>query len=445
LIALGVSGGLVPCPDAIAILLVAVAINRLLLGLSLIVAFSLGLAMVLIVIGLAMVHSSRLFRKMDAFNRFAPALPVVSAVVVILLGAALTWGALAGLGSKENIPLAGAGGSSVQETEGFRLEGAQVLYLSEEEDGQKQLAVSNTKGETLRVLTDAPRGVNDYALSPDRKQVVYVQQAADLGLSLWLARVDGSEMREVMVCNPADCSQPVWSPDGSKVVYEWLDLGGENSGLRMPTLWWLDVGSGETQPVFQDTQLPSINPRWSPDGAWLSYSTPDGSVRLYNLSTGENRILENFLGTAAVWSPDSKSVLLREVLTQEQGFVTHLFRYDLESGALTDLSGDPNQENNLAAWSPDGAWVAVVRRDLSVTMGDQIWLMRADGSDARQLTDAPEVLHGSLAWSPDGRYILFDGYILNSFLLEARLQVLDVQSGETTDLGVQGYSPNWVW
>jgi Tol biopolymer transport system component len=213
----------------------------------------------------------------------------------------------------------------------------------------------------------------------------------------------------------------------------------------MPTLWWLDVGSGETQPVFQDTQLPSINPRWSPDGAWLSYSTPDGSVRLYNLSTGENRILDNFLGTAAVWSPDSKSVLLREVLTQEQGFVTHLFRYDLESGALTDLSGDPNQENNLAAWSPDGAWVAVVRRDLSVTMGDQIWLMRADGSDARQLTDTPEVLHGSLAWSPDGRYILFDGYILNSFLLEARLQVLDVQSGETTDLGVQGYSPSWVW
>jgi TolB protein len=257
--------------------------------------------------------------------------------------------------------------------------------------------------------------------------------------------MDGSEARELVDCDPADCSQPVWSPDGSKVVYERLDFGGANGGLGLPTLWWLDVESGETRPVFQDAQIPGINPRWSPDGAWLSYSTPDGSVRLYNLSTGENRILDNFLGAAADWSPDSQSVLLRDVLTQEQGFVTHLFRYDLEGGALTDLNDDPNQENNLGVWSPDGAWVAVVRRELSVSMGDEIWVMRADGSEARQLTDEPNVLHGSLEWSPDGRYILFDNYMLDIFPLEAHLQVLEVKSGETMDLGVTGYTPAWVW
>jgi Tol biopolymer transport system component len=177
----------------------------------------------------------------------------------------------------------------------------------------------------------------------------------------------------------------------------------------------------------------------------LSYSSPDGSIRLYNLATGENRILDNLLGAATTWSLDGKSVLLRDVLTQEQGFVTHLFRYNLESGKLTDLNDDPNQENNLAAWSPDGNWMAVVRRDLSAAMGDQIWLMRADGSQARQLTDAPNVLHGSLEWSPDGRYILFDGYMLDVFPLEARLQVLDVENREVMDLGLKGYSPRWVW
>ncbi|MFZ5819375.1 MAG: sulfite exporter TauE/SafE family protein [Chloroflexota bacterium] len=443
LIALGVSGGLAPCPDAIAILLVAIAINRLLLGLALIVAFSLGLAVVLIVIGLAMVHSSRLFRKMDAFNKFAPALPVVSAVIVLVLGAALTWGALTRFGGAENPSITGAGLSSASEAGGFRLEDANVIHLSEDEDGRKQLVISDMDGETMRVLTDAPRGVRDFALSPDRAQVVYVGQAMDLGVSLWLARVDGSEAREAVVCDPADCSQPVWSPDGSKVVYERLDLGG--GGLGLPTLWWLDAASGETQPVFQEAGLPGANPRWSPDGAWLSYSAPDGSIRLYNLATGENRILDNFLGAAVAWSPDGKSALVRDVLTQEQGFVTHLFRYDLESGTLTDLNDDPNQENNLAAWSPDGAWVAVVRRDLSVAMGDQVWLMRADGSEARSLTDAPGVLHGGLAWSPDGRYILFDGYLLDVFPLEARVQVLDTTSGEVIDLGVKGYSPAWVW
>jgi nickel/cobalt transporter (NicO) family protein len=445
LVALGVSGGLVPCPDAIAILLVAIAINRLLLGLSLIVAFSLGLAVVLIVIGLAMVQSSRLFRKMDAFNKFAPALPVVSAVIVLVLGTALTWSAMNKFKGADNLFIANASASSTPDAEGFRLDRAHVIYLSEFKDGVRQLVISNTKGESERVLTDAPRGVNQYALSPDRTQVIYVRPAADLGVSLWLARVDGSETHEVVTCEPADCSQPIWSPDGSKVVYERLDSGGTSGITGLPSLWWLDLESGEAQPVFQEAQLPGTNPRWSPDGAWLSYSTSDGSIRLYNLATGANRILKNILGAAAVWSPDGKSLLLRDLLIQEQGYVTHLFRYDLESGALVEVKDDPNQENNLAAWSPDGNWVAVVRRDLSVSMGDQIWLMRADGTEARQLTDAPNVLHGTPKWSPDGKYILFDGYMLGIFPMEARVQVLDIESGQVTDLGVKGYNPVWVW
>lgn len=444
LVALGVSGGLVPCPDAIAILLVAIAINRLLLGLALIVAFSLGLALVLIVIGLAMVHSARLFQKMDAFNRLAPALPVVSAVIVLALGTALTWGALAGFGGADTVSATEID-LSLNETETFRLEDARVIYLSEDEDGHKQLVISTTKGETECVLTDAPRGVRDFSLSPDRSQVIYVSQAADLSASLWLARLDGSEVRQLVLCDPADCSQPIWSPDGSKVVYERLEFNGGNGGLGLPSLWWLNIVDGDTQPIFQEAQLPGANPRWSPDGDWLSYSTPDGNIRLYNLATGENRILENFLGAAVAWSPAGGSALIRDVLTQEQGLVTHLFRYDLENGDLTDLNDDPNQESNLAAWSPDERWVAVVRRKLSVSMGDQIWLVRADGSKASQLTDAPNILHGEIAWSPDGRYILFDAYFLGIIPLEARLQVLDVESGKILDLDVKGYRPAWVW
>lgn len=94
LLALGVSGGMVPCPDAIAILLLAIAIQRIGLGLALIVSFSLGLAVVLIAIGLAMLHSRRLFDRMDAFGRLAPVLPMASALVVLGLGVLLTMRAL---------------------------------------------------------------------------------------------------------------------------------------------------------------------------------------------------------------------------------------------------------------------------------------------------------------------------------------------------------------
>ena len=94
LLLLGISGGMVPCPDAIAILLLAIAIQRIGLGLALIVSFSLGLAVVLIAIGLAMLHSRRLFARMSAFEQVSPVLPMVSVAIVLLLGVVLTARAL---------------------------------------------------------------------------------------------------------------------------------------------------------------------------------------------------------------------------------------------------------------------------------------------------------------------------------------------------------------
>ena len=94
LLALGVSGGLIPCPDAIAILLVAVALNRIPFGMLLILAFSIGLALVLIGIGLAMVHGVRLISRSDVLSRFSLYTPVISAVIVSGLGVGLTVSAL---------------------------------------------------------------------------------------------------------------------------------------------------------------------------------------------------------------------------------------------------------------------------------------------------------------------------------------------------------------
>ncbi len=94
LLTLGVSGGLVPCPDAIAILLVAVAVNRIPFGMFLILAFSIGLAFVLIAIGIAMVQGVRFITRSDILSRFSVYAPVVSAVVVSGLGIVLTVSAL---------------------------------------------------------------------------------------------------------------------------------------------------------------------------------------------------------------------------------------------------------------------------------------------------------------------------------------------------------------
>ena len=86
LLSLGISGGLVPCPAALVILLTAVALNRILFGLALIVSFSLGLAVVLITIGILMVVARSAINRFTGEGRIIQMLPLVSAVFIIVLG-----------------------------------------------------------------------------------------------------------------------------------------------------------------------------------------------------------------------------------------------------------------------------------------------------------------------------------------------------------------------
>jgi nickel/cobalt exporter len=87
LLTLGISGGLVPCPEALGVMLLAIGLNRILLGLGLIVAFSFGLAAVLIVIGILLVRSKALLDRLGGVGgRWQKWLPLASAVVVTMLG-----------------------------------------------------------------------------------------------------------------------------------------------------------------------------------------------------------------------------------------------------------------------------------------------------------------------------------------------------------------------
>ncbi len=84
---LGVSGGIVPCPAALIVLLAAIHIGRLPLGLLLILSFSVGLAAVLVLVGIAVVRASgAVRRRFGARSRALLLLPVVSSVLITVLG-----------------------------------------------------------------------------------------------------------------------------------------------------------------------------------------------------------------------------------------------------------------------------------------------------------------------------------------------------------------------
>ena len=91
LLTLGISGGIVPCTGALVILLLAVALHRIAFGLLLLVTFSVGLASILIAIGVLIVKARPLVERFSGDGRWIQRLPIASAVVIIVVGCTITF------------------------------------------------------------------------------------------------------------------------------------------------------------------------------------------------------------------------------------------------------------------------------------------------------------------------------------------------------------------
>jgi ABC-type nickel/cobalt efflux system permease component RcnA len=94
LVAVGVSGGLLPCPSALVVLLAAISLHRVAFGMLLIVAFSVGLAAAITGVGLLAILAKRAFTRMSFEGRLVRALPALSALVILVAGVLMTARAL---------------------------------------------------------------------------------------------------------------------------------------------------------------------------------------------------------------------------------------------------------------------------------------------------------------------------------------------------------------
>jgi nickel/cobalt transporter (NicO) family protein len=103
LLALGVTGGAVPCPSALVVLIAAISQHRIGLGMGLIFAFSLGLAATLTAVGLAVLYGGRLMERLRPERRIfgariMGALPAASASIIVLAGTLITLRAIPQVG-----------------------------------------------------------------------------------------------------------------------------------------------------------------------------------------------------------------------------------------------------------------------------------------------------------------------------------------------------------
>jgi dipeptidyl aminopeptidase/acylaminoacyl peptidase len=144
-------------------------------------------------------------------------------------------------------------------------------------------------------------------------------------------------------------------------------------------------------------------PTWSQDGARLAYCTtigPNyGQIRIAN-ADGKGKRQLTHLKTGACfpdWSPDGKEIAIT------------LFETGSTSVAVVDENGTllrslgPGSE---AHWSPDGKQILILRPMPRSQNGSSIWIMRADGSDAKEvLEDSSHAVEAN--WLPDGKGIVF--------------------------------------
>ena len=86
LMLLGISGGLVPCPAAIATLLAAIAAGRIAQGLTIVIFFSLGLGLVMMTIGVVLSQAGRFIESLGSNQEFSRRMGILSALIIIVLG-----------------------------------------------------------------------------------------------------------------------------------------------------------------------------------------------------------------------------------------------------------------------------------------------------------------------------------------------------------------------
>lgn len=226
-------------------------------------------------------------------------------------------------------------------------------------------------------------------------------------------------------------SDPQLSPDGKQILFT-IDRADWKQNRRVGHIFRINSdGTGQVQLTFGDRGENA--PRWSPDGKWIAFTTrrdPDTSNQIYLLSVagGEARRLTNHPTSTGnlTWAPDSKGIYfvaaddktadekdkdrVRDDVYafEENNFKQrHLWTTDLDGKTKRITQGDWTVSGYHL--SDDGKLVAMTRMPsplLEFSDRTEVWLMNADGSNARQLTKnmVPE---SNASVSPDGSTVLF--------------------------------------
>ena len=212
------------------------------------------------------------------------------------------------------------------------LAGSQLAYA--ERRSRTNIYAVDFDPETGRVvgeplaITRGSRVVDYPDVSRDGQWLTYMVRGAQE--SIMASRTDGSDLRRLT--NDAFKNRgPRWSPDGTQIAF-YSDRSGSYG------IWVMDPdGSGQTQ-ITVDPETPIVNPVWSPDGARLVYAFNDVTYVVEGPDWGgqtPTRVMES---RPADWSPDGRRLANSSALTNPSPLRTHSF----ETGETLEVSTLPS-------------------------------------------------------------------------------------------------------
>ena len=244
------------------------------------------------------------------------------------------------------------------------------------------------------------------AFSPDGRRIAFSEPAG----SEWAIAVmdaDGSNAKRVYYQKGAVAMAPKWSPDGRQIVF---GVGGAFSSRGTPGRI-VEIDADGSNVRVLTTGVGAGFPSFSPDGGRVVFrvwgkGADERGLRILTLANGEvSRLTGSDYDTFPGWSP--KGDLIAFTSWRNDDFDIYTIHPD--GTRLKRLTTAPGNDAH-SSWSPDGEWLMFSSsrlgfKDEAPLADDQsqpyaeIFVMRADGSEQRQLTDN-QWEDGPGAWPP---------------------------------------------
>lgn len=323
---------------------------------------------------------------------------------------------------------------------------AQVVYLHPAQSPDLWRAALD--GSPAQALTQSGGKVFDFGVSPSGRWAAVSIRNDTAGVDLWRVSREGGEGEILVSCGREMCTNPAWSPDERQLAFSRRRVSSTTGQPGLPRIELLDVASGQAAPLYADPEVSGFEPVWSPDGQRLAFfDGMAGAIRIVSLSGGgEDLLLPSEMGMVGSWSPDGQRMAYLDMqLTSAAPLVT-LYEANLESGQVRPypLEGDFSlTEFAQPEWSPDGEWLLAGLRSLDGPVSKQLWLIRADGSEARALTDDFTQTHAAYRWSPQGEMMVFQQLSLGASNYRPEVWVRQ-GNGQFLRVAEDAALPNWL-